>query len=57
MPVLLSAAVLAALALIGVGGHALVTGRGDRLKAGLMVGAGLVVLVNVWLAAIPPPPA
>lgn len=55
LAVLLSLAVLAALVLIGVGGRALATGRGDRLKAGLMVGAGVVLLVNVWLNAMPMP--
>lgn len=53
MPVLLSLGVLAALVLIGAGGRALATGQGDRLKAGLMVAAGVVVLVNVWLYALP----
>jgi len=53
--VMLSLGVLAALAMIAVGVRALVTGRGDRLKAGLMVGAGVVVLINVWLYALPPP--
>lgn len=52
---LLSLGVIAALVLIGVGGWALATRRGDRLKASLMVGAGLVVLVNVWLYAMPLP--
>ena len=53
--VLLSLGVLAGLVLIGVGGRALATGKGDRLKAGLMVGAGVVVLINVWLYALPMP--
>ncbi len=52
---LLSLAVLAALALIGAGARALWTGRGDRVKAGLMIAAGVVVLVNVWLYALPAP--
>lgn len=55
VPALLGLAVLAALALAGVGGWALATGRGDRLKAGLMIGAGIVVLINVWLYSLPPP--
>ena len=53
--VLLSLGVLAGLVLIGVGGRALATGQGDRLKAGLMVGAGVVILINVWLYALPMP--
>ncbi len=52
---MLSLGVLAALVLIGVGGRALLTGQGDRLKAGLMIGAGVVVLINVWLYSLPGP--
>lgn len=52
--VLLSLGVLAGLLLAGLGAWALATGYGDRLKAGLMVGAGVVVLVNVWLYSLPP---
>lgn len=52
---LLSMGVLAGLALIGVGSWALARRRGDRLKAGLMVGAGIVVLINVWLYSMPVP--
>lgn len=55
MPALLSAAVLAALALILVGVIAVARRRGDRLKAWLMIGAGMVLLVNVWLYAMPLP--
>ena len=55
MPALLSLGVLAGLLLGGFGLWALVTGYGDRLKAGLMVGAGVVVLINVWLYSLPPP--
>jgi len=55
MPALLSLGVLAGLLLGGFGIWALVTGYGDRLKAGLMVGAGVVVLINVWLYSLPPP--
>jgi len=54
MPALLSLGVLAGLLLGGFGIWALVTGYGDRLKAGLMVGAGVVVLINVWLYSLPP---
>ncbi len=55
MPALLSLGVLAGLLLGGFGIWAFVTGYGDRLKAGLMVGAGVVVLINVWLYSLPPP--
>ncbi len=55
MPVLLSLGVLAGLLLGGFGIWALAAGYGDRLKAGLMVGAGVVVLLNVWLYSLPPP--
>ncbi|QYE34256.1 MULTISPECIES: hypothetical protein [Sphingosinicellaceae] len=53
---LLSLGALAGLLLAGFGIWALVTGYGNRLKAGLMVGAGVVVLINVWLYSLPPPP-
>ena len=52
---LLSLGALAGLLLGGFGLWALATGYGDRLKAGLMVGAGVVVLINVWLYALPVP--
>ena len=52
---LLSLGVVAGLLLAGFGGWALATGYGDRLKAGLMIGAGVVVLINVWLYALPAP--
>ena len=55
MATLLSLGVLAGLLLAGFGCWALVTGYGDRLKAGLMIGAGVVVLINVWLYATPLP--
>lgn len=51
MAVALSVAVFAALALIVVGIRRLLRGPGERLRAGLMVGAGVVLLINVWLAA------
>ena len=50
---LLSLGVLAGLMLAGFGAWALITSYGDRLKAGLMVGAGVVVLINVWLYSLP----
>lgn len=52
---LLSLGALAGLLLGGFGIWALFTGYGNRLKAGLMVGAGVVVLINVWLYATPLP--
>lgn len=55
MPALLSLGVLAGMLLGGFGVWALATGYGDRVKAGLMVGAGMVVLINVWLYALPAP--
>lgn len=55
MATLLSLGALAGLLLGGFGIWALITGYGDRLKAGLMIGAGVVVLINVWLYALPPP--
>ena len=54
---LLSLGVLAGLILIGFGIRGLVKRDIDRLKAGLMVGAGVVVLINVWLYSLPPLPA
>lgn len=54
---LLSLGALAGLLLVGFGVWALATSYGDRLKAGLMVGAGVVVLINVWLYATPLPSA
>ena len=55
MATLLGLGVLAAFALIGFGVRGLIVGDIDRLKAGLMVGAGVAVLVNVWLYALPLP--
>ena len=52
---LLSLGALAGLLLGGFGIWALATGYGDRLKAGLMMGSGVVVLINVWLYALPMP--
>jgi hypothetical protein len=53
---LLSLGVLAGLVLIGFGVRGLIVRDIDRLKAGLMVGAGVAVLINVWLYALPPLP-
>ena len=52
---LLSLGVIAGLLLGGFGVRALATGYGDWLKAALMLGAGVVVLTNVWLYALPMP--
>jgi len=42
-------AMFAALALIVTGGWMLAKGIGTRLKAGLMIAAGLVTIFNVWV--------
>jgi hypothetical protein len=51
MPAVLAVAVLAAMTLMGAGSWALFQRDANRLKAWLMVGAGAVTLLNVWLAA------
>lgn len=57
MNVLLSIAVLASLLLIAAGIWALAKRRGSPLKAGLMIAAGLVTLMNAWLwTTMPVPP-
>jgi hypothetical protein len=55
MATLLGLGALAAFVLIGFGIRGLMVRDIDRLKAGLMIGAGVVVLINVWLYALPPP--
>ncbi len=50
---LLSAAVLAAFALIGRGVWLLWRRRGKSLNAWLMIGAAMVLLINVWLGSMP----
>lgn len=52
---LLGLGALAAFVLIGFGVRGLIARDIDRLKAGLMVGAGIVVLINVWLYSLPRP--
>ena len=52
---LLSIAVLAAFALIGRGVWLLWRRRGKPLNAWLMIGAGTVLLVNVWVGSMPVP--
>ena len=46
-------AMVAGLALILVGGWALTQPGANRLRAGLMVVAALVILANAWLLATP----
>ena len=52
---LLSVAVLAAFALIGRGGWMLWRRRGKPLNAWLMIGAAVVLLINVWVGSVPVP--
>ncbi len=52
---LLSIAVLAAFALIARGVWLLWRRRGKPLNAWLMIGAGAVLLVNVWVGSMPVP--
>ena len=51
----LTAAMFAAFALVGTGVWMLVRGVGTRLKAGLMIAAGVVTIFNVWINSLPPP--
>lgn len=51
--VLIALAMLAAFALMGTGVWMLAKGLGTRLKAGLMIAAGLVTIFNVWVNAVP----
>ncbi len=54
---MLTLAMLAAFALI-LGGLWLIRAPGgNRLKAGLMIMAGLVTVFNVWVNTLPLPPA
>lgn len=48
VPILLAVAVLAAFALIIGGGILLRRGAAQRLKGGLMIGAGIITLLNVY---------
>jgi hypothetical protein len=52
---LLALAMLAAFALILAGLWLLRAPGGNRLKAGLMVAAGLVTIFNVWINTLPLP--
>jgi hypothetical protein len=53
---MLTLAMLAAFALILGGLWLLRAAGGSRVKAGLMIGAGLVTIFNVWINTLPPPP-
>ena len=53
MQALVTAAMLAAFALIGTGVWMLVKRVGTRLKAGLMITAGVVTIFNVWVNSLP----
>ena len=53
MQAALTAAMVAALALMGTGGWMLVRGVGTKLRAGLMIAAGVVTIFNVWVATVP----
>jgi hypothetical protein len=48
LPILLTLSVLAAFALMAGGVVLLRRGTGSRLKAGLMIAAGLIALMNVY---------
>jgi hypothetical protein len=50
----LALGVLAAILLIGTGAGLLLRGSSDRTRAWLMLLAGVVVLVNIWLYATLP---
>ena len=50
---LLGLAVLAALALIGSGAWQLLKRRGKPLNAALMIGVGVILLINVWINTLP----
>jgi hypothetical protein len=54
MPLLLTLAVLAAFALLIGGGVLLRRGAAYRLKGGLMIGASVITLLNVYSFAIFP---
>ena len=54
LPTLLSLGVIASALLIGFGGYALVKRVGDTKRSLLMIVAGLVTIVNIWLWATLP---
>ncbi len=51
--VLLGLAMLAAFALIGTGFWMLAKGVGTKLKAWLIIAAGVVTILNVYLSTLP----
>jgi hypothetical protein len=53
---MLSLAMIAAFALIIAGIWLIRAPGGNRLKAGLMIAAGLVTIFNVWINTLPLPP-
>jgi flagellar biogenesis protein FliO len=53
---MLSLAMIAAFALILAGIWLIRAPGGNRLKAGLMIAAGLVTIFNVWVNTLPLPP-
>ena len=55
MQAALTAAMFAAFALIGTGVWMLAKRVGTRLKAGLMIAAGVVTIFNVWVNTLPAP--
>ncbi len=54
IPALLSVGVIASALLIGFGGYALIKRVGDTKRSLLMIVAGLVTIVNIWLWATLP---
>ncbi len=52
---MLTLAMLAAFALILGGLWLFRAPGGNRVKAGLMIGAGLVTIFNVWISRLPAP--
>ncbi len=55
-PFILGLAGAAALALIITGIWLLRQPGGNRLKAGLMIAAGIVIVFNAWINSLPVPP-
>ncbi len=51
--ILVAVAMFAAFALIGTGLWMLAKGVGTRVKAGLMIAAGVVTIFNVWVNTVP----
>ena len=57
MQAAITAAMFAAFALIGTGAWMLAKRVGTKLKAGLMIAAGVMTIFNVWVNSLPVPPA